>query len=138
MYNQKVLLATLGLVFLSGCVLADSYRESYHHKPSAYKVVYAKPQKMLRQETAEAAASADTEIAAAKASAAKIDAVNWAALNKHGFEIGQPLLVKNYGPLTSLYSAVAPKRSFVGTIDAGLYKIYFVLNVSSSFCNSIF
>lgn len=119
MYNQKVLLATLGLVFLSGCVLAGS---AYDRKPSAYKAVYAQPQYAQRQETAEAAASANTEIAAAKASAAKIDNVNWAALNKYGYEIGQPLLVRPYGAMTGLYSALAPKRSFVGTIDAGVYK----------------
>lgn len=123
MCNQKVLLATLGLVFLSGCVLA--HRESYDHKPSAYKAVYAQPRYSQPQETAEAAASAITDIAAAKAAAAKINGVNWAALNKYGYQIGEPLLVRPYGPLTGLYSALAPKRSFVGTIDAGLYKYLF-------------
>lgn len=113
MFSQKVVFATLALVCLSGCALAGSYG-------APYKAVYNQPEYAHPQETAEAAASAITDIAAAKASAAKIDGVNWAALYQYGYQIGQPLLVKPYGPLTGLYSALAPKRSFVGTIDAGV------------------
>lgn len=128
MYSQKVILATLGLVCLSGCVLAGSYGAA-----PAYKAVYAQPAYGQNYENAEAAASAITDIAAAKASAAKLDNINWAALNQYGYQIGVPLLVKPYGPMTGLYSALAPKRSFVGTIDAGVY-----FECSPSFSSSFF
>ncbi|XP_037823842.1 chorion protein S16 [Lucilia sericata] len=118
MYSNKLVLACLGLICLSSCVWAGSYGVA---PAPAYQAVYA-PSDYAAPDAAEAAASAITDIAAAKASAAKINNVNWAALNKYGYEIGKPLLVRNYGPLTSLYAALAPKRSFVGTVDAGFYK----------------
>lgn len=115
MYKQKLALAIFGLVCLSSCAWAR------YALPSApvYPAVYAAPTYAI-PEAAEAAASAITDIAAAKAAAAKINHINRAAINNYGHQIGVPLLVKNYGPLTGLYSALAPKRSFVGTIDAGV------------------
>ncbi|XP_075162250.1 chorion protein 16 [Haematobia irritans] len=90
-------------------------KHSYGHHGYGHNAVYA-------PENAEAAAAAVTDIAAAKASAAKIDEVNFHAVHNYGHQIGVPLLVRPYGPLTPLYSALAPKRSFVGTIDSGFYK----------------
>ncbi|KAM7356631.1 chorion protein 16 [Cochliomyia hominivorax] len=111
MYSSKVILATLGLMCLSGCAWASAYGVA----PIAAEYGAAGA-----YDGGDAGAVAD--IAAAKASAAKINHVNWAAVNNYGYQIGVPLLVRNYGPLTNLYSALAPKRSFVGTIDAGFYK----------------
>ncbi|XP_011179789.1 chorion protein S16 [Zeugodacus cucurbitae] len=70
----------------------------------------------------EAQAAALTNAAGAKATAAKINALKWDLLNLYGYEIGYPLLVKKYGPLTSLYSAALPPRSFVGKIDPAFLK----------------
>ncbi|CAD7002620.1 unnamed protein product [Ceratitis capitata] len=69
----------------------------------------------------EAQAAALTNAAGAKATAAKINALKWDLLNLYGYEIGYPLLVKKYGPLTSLFSASLPPRSFVGKIDPGKF-----------------
>ncbi|XP_065361915.1 chorion protein S16 [Calliphora vicina] len=119
MLSYKVVLSALGLICLSGCAWAGSYGVA---PVPAYQAVYSAPE-YSSPDAAEAAASAITDIAAAKASAAKLGPnVNWAALNHYGYQIGVPLLVRNYGPLTSLYSALAPKRSFVGTVDAGFHK----------------
>ncbi|XP_039965649.1 chorion protein S16 [Bactrocera neohumeralis] len=70
----------------------------------------------------EAQAAALTNAAGAKATAAKINALKWDLLNLYGYEIGYPLLVKKYGPLTSLFSASLPPRSFVGKIDPAFLK----------------
>ncbi|XP_017476363.1 PREDICTED: chorion protein S16 [Rhagoletis zephyria] len=70
----------------------------------------------------EAQAAALTNAAGAKATAAKINALKWDLLNLYGYEIGYPLLVKKYGPLSSLYSASLPPRSFVGKIDPAFLK----------------
>lgn len=114
-FTQKITLAAMALLGLCGCAMASGYGvvPVRYSKP----VVIASP--AYTPETADAAASAITDIAAAKASAAKINGVNWYALNNYGHQIGLPLLVRPYGPVTGLYSALAPKRSFVGTIDAG-------------------
>ena len=114
MFRQQIFL-TLFVVFI--CLSTNAWASSYGPVP-AYQPVYNAPE--YSYETADAAASAITDIAAAKASAAKINSVNRAALHKYGYEIGVPLLVKPYGSLTNLYAALAPKRSFVGTIDAGM------------------
>ncbi|TMW40348.1 hypothetical protein DOY81_014572 [Sarcophaga bullata] len=116
MFRQQIFLALFGLFI---CLCSKALAGSYGTVP-AYQPVYNAPE--YSYESADAAASAITDIAAAKASAAKINSVNRAALHKYGYEIGVPLLVKPYGSLTNLYAALAPKRSFVGTIDAGFFK----------------
>uniref|UniRef100_A0A1I8QES8 Chorion protein S16 n=1 Tax=Stomoxys calcitrans TaxID=35570 RepID=A0A1I8QES8_STOCA len=113
---------TLAVIALFGSAFAGyatPYGGSSYNAPS-YGNSYAAP--VYAPEAAEAAAAAITDIAAAKASAAKIDEVNFRALHNYGHQIGVPLLVRPYGPLTPLYSALAPKRSFVGTIDSGFFK----------------
>lgn len=120
-FTQNITLAAVALLGLCGCALAGGYGPN----PAVYAApaVYAKPVVVATPaytpEAADAAAAAITDIAAAKASAAKINGLNFNALNNYGHQIGVPLLVRPYGPLTGLYSALAPKRSFVGTIDAG-------------------
>lgn len=141
-FTQNITLAAVAVLGVCGCALAGyaapaysapaTYAAPAYSAPVAYSApaVYSAPaasysapayasNAVYSPENAEAAASAITDIAAAKASAAKIDNVNFGALNAYGYQIGVPLLVRPYGPLTALYSALAPKRSFVGTIDAG-------------------
>lgn len=112
MYSNRIIFATLGLLCLSGCAWASSYGMA---AAPAYQAVMAAP----AYDAADAGGAAVGDIAAAKASASNLDHVNWAAVNSYGHQIGVPLLVRNYGPLTNLYAALAPKRSFVGTINAG-------------------
>lgn len=124
-FTQNIALAAVAIFGLCGCALANygaapSYSAAapaYVEAAPAYGRSYADP--VYSPENAEAAASAYTDVAAAKASAAKLEDVNLAAVHRYGYQIGVPLLVRNYGHLTPLYSALAPKRSFVGTIDAG-------------------
>lgn len=114
MFAQKVLLATLGLSFLFGCAL--SYGSSGGDMPMAsYEAI---------PNVDGPSANPDSDIAAAKASASRISSANLPALHQYGYEIGKPLLIKDFGALTNLYSALAPKRSFVGTIDAGVFNFY--------------
>lgn len=116
-------MAAVALLGVCGCALAGYAAPAYSAPAYSAPAVYSAPSygapAVYSPESAEAAAAAITEIAAAKASAAKIDNVNFDAVRNYGLQIGVPLLVKSYGPLTPLYSALAPKRSFVGTIDAG-------------------
>ncbi|XP_073840685.1 chorion protein 16 [Musca autumnalis] len=123
-FTQNITLAVVAVFGLCGCALA-----SYAAAPAAYAQAAPAPAYRSYQldpvyspEAAEAAASAYTDVAAAKASSAKLDHLNLAALNHYGHQVGVPLLVRDYGRLTPLYSALAPKRSFVGTVDAGFYK----------------
>lgn len=118
MFRQQIFFVLISLVCFSTKSLAGTYGAV-----PVYQPVYSAPQ--YSYETADAAASAITDIAAAKASAAKINSINRSALHNYGYEIGVPLLVKPYGSLTNLYAALAPKRSFVGTIDAGMFWFLF-------------
>ncbi|XP_053955299.1 chorion protein S16 [Anastrepha ludens] len=73
----------------------------------------------------EAQAAALTNAAGAKATAAKINALKWDLLNLYGYETGYPQLVTKYGPLTSLFAAALPPRSFVGKIDGAFVRDYY-------------
>ncbi|XP_061391711.1 chorion protein S16 [Musca vetustissima] len=125
-FTQNIALAAVAIFGLCGCALANYGAPSYSGAaaPAAYveaAPAYGRSQAdpVYSPENADAAASAYTDVAAAKASAAKLQHLNLAAVDRYGYQIGVPLLVRNYGRLTPLYSALAPKRSFVGTVDAG-------------------
>ncbi|XP_067642793.1 chorion protein S16 [Eurosta solidaginis] len=102
---------------LSTSVLGINYEE---YAPATYGA--SAPQVISLPANVEAQAAALTNAAGAKATAAKINAIKWDLLNLYGYEIGYPLLVKKYGPLSKLYAASLPPRSFVGQIDPAFLK----------------
>lgn len=109
-------------VIMAVCLCTSAWASHYDIAAPAPSSSYGGDAAITLPASAEAQAAALTNAAGAKATAAKINALKWDLLNLYGYEIGYPLLVKKYGPLTSLFSAALPPRSFVGKIDPGKCK----------------
>ncbi|XP_018801535.1 PREDICTED: chorion protein S16 [Bactrocera latifrons] len=123
---------TVSFVIMAVCLCTSAWASQYGGAAPAASSSYgggaaggsSAAQVITLPANVEAQAAALTNAAGAKATAAKINALKWDLLNLYGYEIGYPLLVKKYGPLTSLFSASLPARSFVGKIDPAFLKDY--------------
>ncbi|XP_011199665.2 chorion protein S16 [Bactrocera dorsalis] len=121
---------TVSFVIMAVCLCTSAWASQYGGAAPAASSSYgggaaggsSAAQVITLPANVEAQAAALTNAAGAKATAAKINALKWDLLNLYGYEIGYPLLVKKYGPLTSLFSASLPPRSFVGKIDPAFLK----------------